>query len=555
MKRVVLLLILAGALLGLASILGGAQASGAPGPVGKPECEDNAVICTEVSDSIGYAGAYTGHDEPSLLFYSGTAGSGNNDLYSLTLPKDPPTSPVQNGTGGTFNFQIHPTFWFGMAMCDDQSAPNPGGSSVGRNVPCTPDSDANIFNDSKPNKPKYIGLHPGTAFMEMQFYPPGWVAPPFLVGTSCSATQWCAAMTIDSLAQNLNTGQQLNDTCASHTGIEYVNFAMITKDGVSQAPANPVQQTLATFTPDANKDLFMNSGDTLSVALHDTVNGFQVVINDLTSGQSGSMTASAANGFGEVQYAPPPSTSCTNIPTNFHPMYSTSSENTRVPWAAHTYNVAFSDEIGHFEYCNGVSPSKGACNSAGVNDPSGLDADDIGCFSPSQSTSINIGGCIFSDVDFDGVPYQNTWPGTLSDTSQDALLHPSPILFSSPLFNGTTNYDRTAFETDLPRVEFATNPPCQRHISNPADPSPGSGCVNPPVGASFYPFFSTTTVNGKCIWQEGGPFIPGTTNNFGGSSAAEFGPLLASAYPAANGQPTFRYNNFHNTLSSNPCAA
>jgi hypothetical protein len=171
-----------------------------------------------VFDSIGYAGACTGHDEPAVLFYSDTPGSGNNDLSSLTLPKDPPTRPLQNGKGGTFNFQLHPTFWFGMAMCDDQSAPNPGGSSIGPTVPCTPNSDANIYDSSNPADAHYIVLHPGTAFLEVQFYPPGWAASPFLVGTSCSATQWCAAMTIDSLAQNLNTGQQLNDTCALRRG-------------------------------------------------------------------------------------------------------------------------------------------------------------------------------------------------------------------------------------------------------------------------------------------------------------------------------------------------
>jgi hypothetical protein len=554
MRRVVLLLTLAGGLLGLVLVLGRAQATGAPGPVGKPACEDNAVICTEVLDSVGYSGAYTGHDEPAVLFYSNTAGSGNNDRYALTLPKDPPTRPVQSGKGGTYNFQLHPTFWFGMAMCDDQSAPNPGGSSLGATVPCTPNSDSNVYDSSNPSDPHYIGRHPGAAFMEMQFYPPGWATPPFISGVSCSASQWCAAMTIDSLAQNLNTGQQLNDTCASTTGIEYVNFAFITKDGVSQAPANPIQQTLATFTPDPNRDLFMSSGDNLTVSLHDTVNGVQVVINDLTSGQTGSMTASQANGFGEVQYAPPPSTSCTNIPTNFHPMYSTSSEHTRVPWAAHTYNVAFSDEIGHFEYCNGVSPKTGVCNGSSATDPA-ADADDNFCFSPSQSSRINVAGCTDSDVDFDGVSYQNAWPGTSSNPTQDALVNPTPVVFSSPLFNGTNNYDRAAFETDLPRIEFATNPPCQRHISNPADPSPGSGCVNPPVGASFYPFFSTTSVSGNCRWQLGGAFIPGTTNTFGGSSAAEFGPLLASAYPASNGQPTLRYNNFRQILSNNPCTA
>jgi hypothetical protein len=510
-------------------------------------CEQNAITCTELSE---YVAGYTGHDEPSVLFYSNTPGSGNNNTYTMQLPKDPPTAPAQDGTGGTANFQLHPAFWFGMAMCDDQSAPNPGGSSLGATVPCTPDSNSNIFNSSDGTSPSYIGLHPGTAFMEMQFYPPGWV--PWPAGNSCDATQWCAALNIDSLSQNLNTGQQLNPTCAARTGLEYVNFAFITKNGVSQAPANPVDSTGTTFTPDPTKDLFMNSGDTLTVAMRDTANGFRVVITDHTTGKVGSMTASAANGFGEVQWAPT-GTSCTNIPTNFHPMYSTSSENTRVPWAAHSYNVAFSDEIGHFEYCN--SETNHRCTSASATDPSGADRDDVGCFGPDDSTSYPIGGCLGTDIDFDGPEYQNNWPGTLANPVQDASLHATPIMFSSPVFNDGQNFTRVAFEADLPRIENATNPPCQRHISNPADPNPGAGCVNPPVGASFYPFFSTTQDEEQCLWQLGGDFIPGTTNDFGGSSAAEFGPLLSLAYPGANNTASFRFNNFRNVLPFNPCPA
>jgi hypothetical protein len=518
----------------------------------KPVCGSSvSPLCTEVDNYKSVFGYYVGHDEPSLLFYSSSPGSGNNDVYTLKLPTDPPILPTQNGNGGTFNFQLHPAFWFGMAMCDDQSAPNPGGSSFGATVPCAADSDTNIFDSADPTSPSYIGLHPGTAFMEMQFYPPGWAKWP--AGNSCAPTRWCAALNIDSLSENMNTGQLLNSTCSATTGIEYVNFAFITKNGVAQAPANPVDSTLATFTPNLTKDLFMASGDTLTVQLGDTPNGFQVVINDLTTGLSGSMTASAANGFGEVQFAPSPSAACTNIPTNFHPMYSTSSIHTRVPWAAHSYNIAFSDEIGHFEYCNGVDPTTLNCNSAGVNDPAGLDADDAFCFTPGQSSRIRVGGCLGTDFDFDGVPYQNTWPGTFSNASQDALSHPTPIMFSSPLFNGTSTYAQAAFETDLPRIEFGTVPPCQRHISNPADPSPGSGCVNPPVGATFYPFYSTTSVAGQCMWQLGGRFIPGTTNSFGGSSAAEYGPLLALFYPASNGQPTFRYNDFNSGGLSIPC--
>src|SRR5438874_5904439 len=69
------------------------------------DCADGSPICAETNDSIGYGGAYTGHDEPSLLFYSNTAGSGNESNYRVVIPTDPPILPKQDGTGGTFNFQ------------------------------------------------------------------------------------------------------------------------------------------------------------------------------------------------------------------------------------------------------------------------------------------------------------------------------------------------------------------------------------------------------------------------------------------------------------------
>src|SRR5436853_4364926 len=87
---------------------------------------------------------------------------------------------------------------------DDQSAPNPGGSRLaGPNAPCQPDADANIFIGTTPTfdgGTNYLGQHPGMAFMEMQFYPPGWVSWPS--GNSCDATRWCAALNIDSLNEN-----------------------------------------------------------------------------------------------------------------------------------------------------------------------------------------------------------------------------------------------------------------------------------------------------------------------------------------------------------------
>jgi hypothetical protein len=188
--------------------------------------ESTGIFCAEVYQSIGYHGAYTGQDEPSVLFYSSVAGSGNTMVYLMQLPKDPPKLPTQNGAGGTFNFQLHPAFWVGMAMCDDQSAPNPGGSSVGPNILCTPDSDLNIFDGTDSTAPDYMGKHPGTAFMEMQFYPPGW-----FIGCE---TRWCSALTIDNLSQNQNTGAGNNAKCGGAIG--YVNRAFITKSGIPTGP-------------------------------------------------------------------------------------------------------------------------------------------------------------------------------------------------------------------------------------------------------------------------------------------------------------------------------
>ena len=47
-------------------------------------------------------------------------------------------------------------------MCDTQSFPE-------QSQTCTPDSDSNILD------PATIPQHAGMAFMEMQFYPPGWI--------------------------------------------------------------------------------------------------------------------------------------------------------------------------------------------------------------------------------------------------------------------------------------------------------------------------------------------------------------------------------------------
>jgi hypothetical protein len=290
----------------------------------------------------------------------------------------------------------------------------------------------------------------------------------------------------------------------------------------------------------------MNPGDRIQIHMHDTPAGFRVDMTDLTTGRQGSMTASIANGFGHILYTPNSST-CQEAPYAFHPEYSTA--NTRgTSWAFHTYNVAMSDEVGHFENCLAIDVNTN-CTSPGAQDAS-LDADDTACVPGTDSSLVQIDGCFLSDGDWDGQTYRDDWPGTNPNPLVDQALHPSPVLFTSPLTSGR-NYSTIAFETDLPGIEVQgaqANPPF-------CDPVSGANCVNPPVGARFYPFFSTTFRQGECTWQEGGPFIPGTVDNFGGSSTTEFGPLLKTLYPEPGFTPAVLIRNFNSGSMKNPCQA
>ena len=76
--------------------------------------------------------------------------------------------------------------------------------------------------------------------MELQFYGPGYV--PQFEGFGCAATIYCAAMTIDSRTLDQNTGVENNAACNNYIlgGPEPINWAYVTKSGVSQAPANPL---------------------------------------------------------------------------------------------------------------------------------------------------------------------------------------------------------------------------------------------------------------------------------------------------------------------------
>jgi hypothetical protein len=220
-----------------------------------------------------------------------------------------------------------------------------------------------------------------------------------------------------------------------------------------------------------------------------------------------------------------------------------------------------SDEIGHFETCSGDVPatpfgfdSSGnpvACPAGSMEEggAEATDGDDDFCFPGSEALAIHITGCTDSNNGFDGLDYTPVWP------DGNTTLHPTPFLFSSPRTGSgyNINYQRVAFEADLPRIESPG--PCNR--------SSGVGCTNPPVTddgqpASFYPYFSAVSApsgdegSTGCVWGFGNT-LPGTLNNFGMN--AQYGPLLNTLYLAfgGGGNTIHRFNNFRNVLSSNPC--
>jgi hypothetical protein len=473
--------------------------------------------CTEIAanDDEGFLdnGHYVGHDEPDIGFYSNRHGSGNSMTYQLVLPRDPkaPASATPGGT--THMFQLTPAIWFGLTMCDNESYPE--GTKV-----CKPDSNTNIQVPPRPN-------HAGAAFTELQFYPPGW-APQ----VSCDQTHWCAALTIDSLQANFGAlhgpGSPPN-AIANNNCPEPVNFAFLTHSGSPVGPPGPDQQTNGTFTPTPDV-LAMNPGDHLRVDMRDTPVGYLTVVTDLTTHQQGFMTASVRNGFRHIVWDPVGLT-CNGAPYAFHAMYDTAAAplpngqpTAWTTWSAHTDNVAYDVETGHFE----------PADSASDLDPT----EDAPCF-----TGPVVPGCLGSDSDFDGFPYHADWPNGSKN-------FPTPTFISSPLspnrFGAATEpYPVARFETDLPRIEEANNGgglACDHHT--------GQGCTNPPPGA-FYPWYHLLraphgALNGRsCAWALTNN-IPGQLSNFGGEQAA-WGPLELTNYGF-----DLRFHNFAHVIS-NPC--
>jgi hypothetical protein len=505
-------------------------------------------------------GWYVGHDEPSVKFLSNAPGSANTMTYLMKVPVDPRRAPTPSGSVTNYG-QLSVAPWFGLPMCDPNSYPQ---------NPCTPDSDTNLGSISNP-------ADAGSAFMELQLYPPGYT--PFVDSESCSATKWCAALTIDSLECSFQFAT-CNPNCE-----EPSNFAFLQTNGIPAGPPSPQLADVSTFLPNSST-LLINQGDVLQISITDPAQGFTTTIRDLTTHQTGFMTASAANGFMNTNI-----NTCDGTPFTFHAEYNTAAPQNGVPWAALEGGVLMEQEIGHSEVCSSLtnqdpfsesfangqsftdtstydtcvggsegpgqvgegpcSPTTGLCQNAETQGPNGPQAcptnnpasgvlceyADGYCFQKGSRTVLINGvsttetadanQCFADryqngDLDFDGLSYQSSaWPNGGPN-------HPTAAEYAGPFTNGRT-YPQVQFETDIGGSSFL------------CDTATGVGCQAPPIGSNFYPYWSLSSKffpfgskAASCVWNFGGQ-LPNTLENFG--KDAEYGTPALSYYGGTNISP------------------
>ena len=272
-------------------------------------------------------GHYIGHDEPSVKFISHQAGSGNTMTYIMKMPVDPRKAATANGSVTTTSSSARRR---GSGWRCATRTPT-------RRTPASPTATATTAAISSPNAGG-LGVHGAPAL------PAG--HHPVRGQHQLQPTKWCAAITIDSLEAAFGF-KGLNTACE-----EPVNFAFLQRNGKPAGPPSPQLADVATDTPNA-QTLEINSGDVIKLSITDPKAGFTARINDLTTGQSGFMTASAANGFMDTNYK-----TCAGIPHTFHAEYSTARQQNQVPWAALEGGVLMQQETGHFESLQLASPTR-----------------------------------------------------------------------------------------------------------------------------------------------------------------------------------------------------
>jgi hypothetical protein len=338
--------------------------------------------------------------------------------------------------------------------------------------------------------------------MEMQFYPPG--NPPFIDSQSCDTTHWCAALTIDSL-ECTAAFASCNKDCE-----EPANFAFIQRNGVPTGPPGPADADVATEVNN-NQTLLMNSGDTIRFHMFDAPapgggDAFEVVMDDLTTGRSGFMQASAANGFQTTSMA-----TCAGTAFN-----TCASPYENVP-GIHISPA----EIGN-AVCYYAGDTHPGYNGAGTSTQ------------PDQMTGCQDDLYQNGDLDFLGPDYyRGEWPTGPTPTNRV----PSSFQEQFPTSNGQ-QYSQFLFQTDIALSEYECGGGDYANASSSA-----AGCTVPPAGpGGFYPYWTQVQRNGSCSLEFG---------NVSGFGLTAFGQ---DAQYGSDQFAQYGYPQFIGRTYDNPCA-
>ena len=103
-------------------------------------------------------GHYVGARRAGRLVRLPGSGSGNRARWQLTLPTDPAPSSVPGAR--IYSFEQHVAFWFGMALCASRPSPSRYRLHTG-------------LRQQHHRGPEDQRSHAGSAYLELQFYPPG----------------------------------------------------------------------------------------------------------------------------------------------------------------------------------------------------------------------------------------------------------------------------------------------------------------------------------------------------------------------------------------------
>jgi hypothetical protein len=237
----------------------------------------------------------------------------------------------------------------------------------------------------------------------------------------------------------------------------------------------------------------MNQGDRIRVTIKDTPDGLLTLVEDRTTGQSGFMTASAANGFQNTDPV-----TCATTAFSFHPEFDTATPDNIVPWALDRLNASFAMEIGHFE-------------------PQDGNFDDANCFPASNVTGPLVAGCYGEDLDFDGTSYRPDWPDGTRANAKSLRIRSSRGQGIGPLSASKDAKGNDVYINPFPVLQFLTDAPASDF--NCLDPTT---CVVPPAGAAFYPVYALRTGDpddqpASCALVFGNLSGP-RNNNFGGTA-------------------------------------